>query len=312
MRKLRWSILASLRKMASLEQANLMTMIGLIINGLLFVATVFLAYYALGQWRAVDKTLTEIKAQTPAVLESAKAAADSAAIARSVADASDATTKVTLEEMKKQSAAETALAAATNSVAATAAKQLDMSERPLLVFGQAKMLSVVLNSVGNLSSNLDLQVENKGHSPALDVAFLTDLAISSGNFSPKAELTSACHKLDRVGPLAGTIIPPGEKSTLHVNTFDSPKAFQSILSSHLDPNTGSRQLMSRLSVCVLYKSSLSKQVHHTALLYDLVLIFSSSDLVQIEQGAMTTNEPIYLRGDQVVMHTMEIMNGVSD
>lgn len=296
--------------MVSPTLTELLAIVGLVINILLLVATALLAYYAYGQWRAVDNTLKEIKAQTPAVLKSADAAADSAAIAKSVADASDATSKATLAEMRKQSVAETTLAAATDSVAATAVKQLDMSERPLIVIEQTNVSDVfVASNRAYFGYNIDLQVANKGHSSALDSVVLTNLVTSTGDYNPKAELNSTCHEKDRLGPLSGTIIPPGENRNLQVQPLDTTSFREAILSSHLDPISGSRQLLARLSVCVLFKGSLSKEVHHSGLIYDMAVTFSSDDVKRLTDGKVTLSNPIYATTS---LHLMEIMNGVSD
>ena len=61
-------------RLPSSEVANVLAFLGLVVNGLLLIATGILAFYSYRHWVAVDQMLQEVKKQTPAVIESAKAA----------------------------------------------------------------------------------------------------------------------------------------------------------------------------------------------------------------------------------------------
>jgi cytoskeletal protein RodZ len=109
------------------DPAHSLTIISILVNVALLGFTGALAYYSFGQWRAVDETLREIHAQTPAVLKSADAAASSAATAKAAQDSSDSSSRTTLEEMRRQTKAEASLAAATKTVADTSIQQFALS-----------------------------------------------------------------------------------------------------------------------------------------------------------------------------------------
>jgi hypothetical protein len=298
------------------ERAHVLTVFGLVVNAVLIIVTGMLALYAFRQWRTVDDTLTQITSQTPAVLKSAEAATTSAQIAKQVSDASDLSAKTTLAEMKRQSASQARLAEQTNSLATTAVRQLDLSERPILVISDAKLPSIlVTDSQGNVSYNLDLTVENKGHSPSLNTAVLLDLIIHADekSYNPLQEITTTCHKLDKLGPIAGVLIPPGEKPTLNPQTFTGPSQLpRALVTGFVDPSTQNRIVNARLSVCLIYKSSLSEQVHHTGLLYQVGLTFTPAEVAKIVGGSLSFSDAIIVRSDHLFFRPHTLINGIAD
>lgn len=317
MRTFAWARVAELRKLPSSEQANLLALLALFLNFLLFCVTAILAFYAYRQWVAVDRTLQEIEKQTPAVIEAGKAAKSSAETASTEAASSGASTQTTLSEMKKQSAASQTLANSTKEMAATAMRQLDLAERPMLVISDAKVESLSVNSVATVSYSLLLDVDNEGRSPATDTALLSDLIIQfqKSTFSPRAEMLRTCHKLDRVGPLAGEMIPPNGKGfriARQINIASRGSLRNALTNAHPDPQTGRVQVATTITVCLVYRSTISSQVHHTALIYDLALDFSKNDVSLIQSGTMEPTEPIALWPQQLLLHKMELMNGFAD
>lgn len=72
------------------------------------------------------------------------------------------------------------------------------------------------------------------------------------------------------------------------------------------------RLGSGLAVCVLYGSSISPQVHHTALMYDVTITLSADEAAKIESGSIPQGRVISLRSEQISLHKMEIINGLAD
>ncbi len=285
-------------------------------RALLLIVTGILSFYAFRQWVAVDKTLEQIKAQTPAVLQSGAAAVSSAHTSATEAASSDANAQITLGEMKKQSTSVQILANATKTAAATAVKQLDLSERPLLVLTDTMVPWVVVNSFMMFSYDLNLLVKNKGRSPATNTALLSDLIIEvpGTTDSPRADMMTTCHRADKLGPLAGVMIPPDEKASSIKQTFLPPKKtlLRTALMKSVVTQSGIREVNGILVVCLLYRSPLSEQVHHTALMYELSLTFSSEEVAKIKSVSMTPGDSILLQSDRILLREMEIINGLFD
>ena len=154
-----------LYRLPSSEVANSLTAFGVCINILLLAATTVLAIFSYLQWRETNETLQEIKRQTPAVLQTGKAAELSAQTAVNEARSSDASTEVALAEMRKQSRAAQTLAGATQQTASTAMRQLDLSERPSLVITGTKLPAVGVNSFGNVSYSVRRSGRQHGAQP---------------------------------------------------------------------------------------------------------------------------------------------------
>jgi hypothetical protein len=298
--------------------ANLLTALGLLLNTLLFIATAVLALYAYLQWRAVDDTLVQVKAQTPAVLLSAQAAADSAKLAKQEADSADATTRATLEEMKKQSIAEQRMAAASGTVAATAVKQLDVSSRPMVELSDERVDYLAINSFMNITYGLALRARNKGHNPATDAAVLSDIIMMKPGemIAPRAELSRTCHKSDKTGPLAGVAIGSdgGDEgfSQLFLAASRGLSFRDALTLSVPDPETGQRQLDPLLTICVLYRSPISSEVHHIGMMYSLIVTVSRNSASEVLSDAIPKNAPIIINSDRITIRKFDVINGLID
>jgi hypothetical protein len=316
MRKTAGEFLAWLYGLPSSEVANTLAIVGVLINiGLLFATTV-LAIYSYRQWKVVDDTLREIKQQTPAVLQSGNAAELSAKIAVAEAASSDASTQTALGEMKKQSKAAQVLASATQAATATAMKQLDLSERPLLVIADAKLPSLGVNSLANLSYQVDVLVDNTGRSPATNVALVPALFLPpGGSGSIPNMLAETCHSADRFGPLSGELVAQGDKSykiSRMPNLAKGGSLRDAVRTAYIEPESRNRVVHARLVVCVLYRSTISSQVHHTAFWYDVGIAFSAEQATEVENGSMRQNETFSVWGDKISLHKAEVINGFAD
>ena len=208
MRKLKRPLSVRLTKFLS-RNPYTFTVTGLVINFLLLIVTSLLARGAFLQWCAVDRTLVEIKKQTPAVLTSGSAALTSAN---------------------------------------TAQAALDVSERPWLVITDTEIPSVGVNSFANMSYDLDLLIDNTGPSPATNTALLTDLILGTAavSLSIPGQMAKTCHKLDRVGPISGGMVPPQKKRfslsrSLNFSTQYTPLPI-ALKNARIDPQTGERQV----------------------------------------------------------------------
>ncbi len=305
-----------LYRLPSSEVANSLTAFGVCINILLLAATTVLAIFSYLQWRETNETLQEIKRQTPAVLQTGKAAELSAQTAVNEARSSDASTEVALAEMRKQSRAAQTLAGATQQTASTAMRQLDLSERPSLVITGTKLPAVGVNSFGNVSYSVDVLVDNTGRSPATNVALIPQLAVSPGfTGSIPATLAGVCHSQDKFGPLSGEMVPQGEKAyriSRQPNLARGGPLSNALRAASVDPQTGNRTVQAGLVVCVLYRSPISPAVHHTALMYDVGIVFSPNEVAEIESGAMPQSHPIVVWSERITLHKQEVMNGLAD
>lgn len=277
--------------------------------------TSLLALYAFRQWRTVDDTLREIHAQTPAVLKSAEAAASSAATAKTAQDSSDASTKATLAEMIKQSTFAGKLSEQTSTLAKTATQQLDVSERPLLAISDLKLpIVLVADASGNIAYNYDLSVENKGRSSSLNTVVLQDFLLPmSSAYNPMQDLRYTCHKLDTLGPFGGLVIAPGDKPTLKQQSYTGRSELPKLLkTAFVEPTTQNRIINARLSVCLIYQSPLSPQVHHTALLYNVTLTFTPPQVDVIINGPWGLKDAVIVSPDHIVVQLQAFINGISD
>lgn len=315
MRRTGREMLARVYQLPASEVANAMAFIGVCINLALLFATAVLAIYSYKQWTAVNETLQEIKRQTPAVIQSGSAAESAARTAREEAASSDASTKIALGEMAKQSRAARILANATQAATATAMKQLDLSERPsLLITGTT--LRAAVNRFGIITYSIDVSVDNAGRSPATDTALIPALILPPGYSGPvRSELVNVCHSMDKVGPLGGEMVPQGEKGYRIRRTPFGTAGSQlrtALKNAFVDHLTGNRVLSPILVVCVLYRSPISPLVHHTALMYDASLVFSKDEAAKIEGGLMAPEEFIDLRPDRILLHKQEVLNGFAD
>jgi hypothetical protein len=316
MRRIVRKILERLYQLPSSEVANAVAFFGICINIALLLATGVLAFYSYRQWAAVNDTLQEIKKQTPAVIKSGDAAESAAKTAKEEAAASDASTRATLSEMKKQSGAAQVLAGATQAATATAMRQLDLSERPSLLIADTKIRGLSVNSFAQVSYSIDVLVDNAGRSPATNVVLIPSLALPPGYAgSIPAELEKTCHSADRVGPLSGEMVPQGEKGyRLNRNTFgtEGGSLRDAMRSAFVDPQSGNRMLSPILVVCVLYRSSISSQVHHTALMYDASIIFSPDEATEIQEGLVPKDGVFVVRSDRISLHKQDVINGLAD
>lgn len=311
-------ILKRLERFPSSEVANALVFLGLMVNFLLVIATGILSYYSYRQWVAVNQTLQEVKKQTPAVLESGQAAHDSANTAAKEAASSDKNTEEALAQMRKQSDAERTLADATIRLATTSANRLDLSERPVLVLSQTTLSSVGINRYALVSYGVSVKVDNDGPTPATNAVVLSDLILYNpkGSYSPQGEIKQTCHKYDKAGPLAGIMIAPGTKA---FQMDQPPPSLASgdflriaLSKAHIDPQTGNRVVNGQLPVCLLYRSPISKEIHHTGLNYDVSLTFTEAEAKEILGGSMDAHSVINLWENQISLHRMEIMNGIVD
>lgn len=157
----------------------LLTAVGTVVNLLLIFVTAALALYAYRQWVAVDKTLDEIKQQTPAIIQSGSAAESSARSAIQEAASSDQSTKATLEQMKKQSESAQILAKATQDSVSTSMRQLELAERPNLILTDTR-LSVAVNHLGFISYDVSVSIANTGHNPATNTGLIAPLILPPG------------------------------------------------------------------------------------------------------------------------------------
>ena len=316
MRRIAREILEWLYRLPSSEVANTLAVLGICINIVLVAATTVLAIYSYRQWRAVEDTLQEIKKQTPAVIQSGSAAQSTAQSAAAEAAASDANTQRVLGEMEKQSQAAQTLANSTQAATATATKQLDLSERPSLVITETKLPAVGVNSFGNVSYDVDVLVDNTGRTPATNVALIPELSITPGfTGSVTEQLMKTCHRLDKFGPLYGEMVPQGEKG-YHISrmpNFAEGGPLSSVLkNTYIDPQSGSRMVQAALVVCVLYRSTISPKVHHTALMYDATIAFSADETAKIENGSVPRDQPIVVWSERIPLHKQGILNGFAD
>jgi hypothetical protein len=316
MRRTAREILARLYQLPASEMANAMAFFGVCINVALLFATAVLAFYSYRQWIAVNDTLQEIKKQTPAVVQSGSAAESSARTAEKEAASSDATTKIALGEMEKQSRAARILANATQAATATAMRQLDLSERPSLVITDTKLWSVGVNRFALASYAVDVLVDNAGRSPATDTALISSLILPPGYSGPvRGEMMKVCHSMDKVGPLGGELVAQGEKgyriSRNPVGT-EGGSLRSALKTAYVDSPSGNRIVSPILVVCVLYRSPISSQVHHTALMYDASLVFSADEAGKIESGAMGPNDIVDLGRERISLHKQEVLNGFVD
>jgi|GEM_PF-4668155 len=279
MKPLKRPLSAKWVRFLSTVHPHTLTVVGLAINVLLLFVTTALALGAFLQWVAVRNTLVEIQKQTPAVLQSGKAALTSAK---------------------------------------TAQAALEVSQRPWLVITGTKIPSVGVNSLAFMSYDLDLQVDNTGLTPATNTALLTDMFLGSPHVSLSIpeEMAKTCHKLDKVGPLSGIMVPPQKKQfalSRQPNFVTSYTPLRSALkTAHIDPQTGNRQVSATLVTCVLYRSPISNDVHHTAQIFDVIMIFSESEASRIQSGRMAANEPILLRYSRISLFKNPVINDLVD
>lgn len=316
MRKTAREFLDWLYRLPSSEVSNTLAVVGVLINVSLLAATAVLAIYSYRQWKAVDDTLQEIKKQTPAVLQTGRAAELSAKTAVNEAASSDASTQIALGEMKKQSQAAHILASATQAVASTSMKQLDLSERPLLVIADTKLTYIGVNSFADMSFGIDVQIDNSGRTPAINTALIPALILPPGiTGSLTAEMMKVCHSADKFGPLSGEMVPQGEKGYHISRTImgtERGSLRSALKTAFVEPQSGSRPISSTLVVCVLYRSLISSQVHHTALLYNVQIVLSAGEAAKIESGSMAKDEPIWVQSDRISLHKQVIINGLAD
>ncbi len=181
------------------------------------------------------------------------------------------------------------------------------------MLSDTKVSWVTVNKDAIVVYQMRLKIDNDGRTPATNTAVLTSLIFlpKGGSFAPQKEISETCHKEDKAGPLAGVLVPPDTKnSDLETTQWGSLKT--ALSEAETEPRTGDRTVSGNLSVCLLYRSPISQRVHHTGLLYIVSLTFSADQVQAFLSGRMRPIDMIELRPEQVVLHKMDIMNGISD
>lgn len=302
---------------------------GLINFGLL-LATMGLALYAARQWKAANDTLAEIRRQTPAILQSAQAAADAVQVAREEGDANADSSKETLSSMKEQasaarSAAATALAtsrtlaqqlllsensqrdtlalmreqadaalalsSATQGNLALSTKQLYLSERPRVVILSSQQPILFANQYG-LNISLQTRVKNIGKSPAQRSWLLGEPVyyLDVERIHTQDELERTCNLPNGMTVPAGILISPDESVDLQKNINMPLVKFQDLLRRLPVDDDGYRRLQGILFACVRYESDLASTSLHAGIAYGFMARFSDREATQMQ--GWITREPL--------------------
>lgn len=210
MKRLR-EFVAQLWSLPSSNVANVLVLVGMLLSFLGLLGTAVLAFYSYKLWNTTNDTLQEIRKQTPAVIQGGQAAQDSATLAKQEAASSDDSAKKVLEQMRSQSTADQTLANSTKMLAANSMQEVQLAERPVLSLPNVTMPNPSINSFGGLSYTVETHLDNDSRNPATNVAIIPEFVLEGGNFSPLGEINHTCHAMDKVGPLAGVMVPPDAK-----------------------------------------------------------------------------------------------------
>jgi hypothetical protein len=305
----------------------------------LLIATLILALYAIKQWKATNETLKEITKQTPAVIQSGKAAEDAVKIAAAEAKASDETTQKTLGLMKDQADAAKSLAnttklsartsaylmnqqveaarllaKTTQATSETLAKQLFTSQRPRikLIELEPDQLFVAVNHFG-LDVQFQWLITNEGQSTSQNTWLNGKLEFPGpdGRSFPLRDLKSTCGAPTGMDSRTGVTVSHGDATHL-VKSISMPfSEFLDKLSKAVPDSEGFRTLKGHLDSCVLYGSDLSDQPLVSGTVYIFNVSFSSDEFKRI--AALGSSSPetdyVYIPKERVSAFRMAVING---
>jgi hypothetical protein len=305
----------------------------------LLIASVILALYAVRQWKATNDTLKEITKQTPAVIQSGKAAEDAVKIAAAEAKSSDETTKKTLSLMKDQAeaakslanttklSAETSaqlmnqqveaarsLAETTKAVSITSAKQLFMSQRPRikLIRLEPDQLFVLVNHLG-FHVQFQMLVTNEGQSTSQNTWLngSVEFPSSVGRYLPLSALKATCAAPTGMDMRTGVTVSHGDQTLLQKGVSMPFSEFLDKLSKVVPDSEGFRTLKGHLDSCVVYGSDLSDQPLNSGTVYMFNVSISSDEFKRIAAFNSNSSDAdyVYIPKDKVFALQTTVMNG---